>query len=111
MQEDGVEPDVITYTSLIKACAIQSGSEALAVATSSAGRGPIAGGGAVDIAESFFHAMQQRTNHFSTYVAPTERTFSRLMQANALAGRHSRVLDLMDLMVSRSIEPSIYSYM
>jgi len=54
MQEDGIAPDVITYTSLIKACAIQGGEEA------------------AGIAESLFLGMQQRTNHFSSYVEPNE---------------------------------------
>ncbi|KAJ1443930.1 hypothetical protein B484DRAFT_389230, partial [Ochromonadaceae sp. CCMP2298] len=54
MQLQGLEPDVITYTSLIKACAFV---------------------GSIDsthIAEEIFSAMQQRTNHFSSFVGPNQ---------------------------------------
>ena len=36
--------------------------------------------GTVELAEELFSAMQQRTNHFSSYIAPTELTYQRLMQ-------------------------------
>jgi pentatricopeptide repeat protein len=108
MQNDGVTPDVITYTSLIKSCAL-SGAE-----------------GSASIAEEFFQTMQQRTNHFSTYIEPTELTFSRLMQANlaeveaqtedtnestkSMLLRTQRVWELFRMMKSRNIEPGIYAY-
>ena len=62
MQSEGINPDVISYTSLIKACAIRGTPEV------------------VDLAEEIFEAMQQRTNHFSSYIDPTVLTFQRLMQ-------------------------------
>jgi leucine-rich PPR motif-containing protein len=78
VNEQGIEPDVITYTSLIKA----------------------AGNAAqVDIAEDIFAAMQQRTNHFSNFCEPTERTYSHIMAANVLAGRHGRVFDLWSTLI------------
>lgn len=67
MQLDGIAPDVITYTSLIKACGINGGA------------------GTVTMAEDIFEAMQQRTNHFSSYIEPTELTFQRLMQVHLRA--------------------------
>jgi glutamine phosphoribosylpyrophosphate amidotransferase len=54
MQADGLAPDVITYTSLIKAC------------------GSTLGPKAASTAEEIFETMQQRTNHFSTYIEPNE---------------------------------------
>jgi hypothetical protein len=48
---------VITYTSLLKACGINE----------------------------IFSQMQQKTNHFSNTVEPTELTFQRLMQAHVRA--------------------------
>jgi pentatricopeptide repeat protein len=94
MQEDGISPDVITYTSLIKGCAI------------------LGGDSAASIAEGFFQAMQQRTNHFSSYIEPTELTYSRLMQANLAATptRTGRVWELFKLMRMRNILPGIYSF-
>jgi hypothetical protein len=35
-----------------------------------------------------FEAMQQRTNHFSTYFLPTERTYRHVMAANANVQRY-----------------------
>jgi pentatricopeptide repeat protein len=64
MQTEGISPNVITYTSLIKACGINGGA------------------GAVQLAEEVFSAMQQRTNHFSSYVEPTMLTFQRLIQVS-----------------------------
>ena len=92
MQEDGIPPDVITYTSLIKACALQGDD------------------GATEIAEGLFLSMQQRTNHFSSYIEPTELTYSRLMQANLACGNIERVWQLFELMRIRSIFPSVYAY-
>ena len=66
-QDEGIHPDVITYTSLLKACGIN-------------GRD-----GTVLLAEEIFSQMQQKTNHFSNTVEPTELTFQRLMQAHVRA--------------------------
>jgi pentatricopeptide repeat protein len=77
------EPDVITYTSLIKACSI-NGSP-----------------GMVAMAEQFFREMQQRTNHFSNYVSPTEYTYLRLIQTHLACpeeGDIARVWELWDLL-------------
>ena len=93
MQEDGIEPDIITYTSLIKACAIQGTVESS------------------EIADSLFQSMQQRTNHFSSYIDPNELTVSRLMQAHLAAENPTRVLELLDLLKFRGIPPGVYSYM
>ena len=93
MQEDGIEPDVITYTSLIKACAIQGTVESS------------------EIADNLFQSMQQRTNHFSSYIDPNELTVSRLMQAHLAAENPNRVLELLDLLKFRGIPPGVYSYM
>lgn len=67
MQEEGVLPDVITYTSLIKACSNS------------------AAPGAVQLAEHYFSEMQQRSNHFSTYMEPTVYTYLQLMKAHLRA--------------------------
>ena len=40
------------------------------------------GSGTVQLAEDIFASMQQRTNHFSSYIEPTELTFQRLMQTH-----------------------------
>eukprot|EP01039_Chlorochromonas_danica_P010851 gene10853-12061_t len=55
MRNSGLQPDVITFTSLIKACANYEDADR-----------------AVIVAEEIFVAMQHRTNHFSTYVAHNE---------------------------------------
>ena len=65
MQCEGISPDVITYTSLIKACVINNG-----------------GSRVISIAEDLFETMQQRTNHFSSYVEPNELTYLHLMTAH-----------------------------
>lgn len=36
----------------------------------------------VNIAEEIFNSMQQRTNHFSTYIAPNQLTYQRLIQTH-----------------------------
>lgn len=41
--------------------------------------------GMVTLAEDIFKSMQQRTNHFSSYVEPSELTFQRLIQAHIRA--------------------------
>jgi len=95
MQEDGMAPDIITYTSLIKACSIN------------------AGAGTTELAEEIFSDMQQRTNHFSTYIAPTELTYQRLMQAhisnNMNTSDMDRVLELLSEMKSRGLEAGMHS--
>ena len=67
MRLDGLEPDVITYTSLIKACALVSIEELSS---------------SVKLAEELFEAMQQRTNHFSSYIEPNELTYQRLINVH-----------------------------
>lgn len=84
---------MITYTSLIKACGI-SGAE-----------------GAVELAEEIFSAMQQRTNHFSTYIEPTMLTFQRLIQVHLRAGATlddtKRVWELWRDLLSRGLKPGM----
>ena len=104
MQTEGIEPDVITYTSLLKACGINGGY------------------GTVVLAEEIFAQMQQRTNHFSNYVEPTELTFQRLMQVHLRAhahegGQHAhavvntkRIWELLDDMLRRGLKPGVSSY-
>jgi len=75
MQDEGVSPDVITYTSLIKACSIKGGVDSLR------------------LAEETFSSMQQRTNHFSTYIKPTEYTYLRLMQTHLVSLSHEGSID------------------
>lgn len=67
MQREGISPDVITYTSIIKAAGINGGH------------------GMVSLAEEIFETMQQRTNHFSSYVEPSLLTFERLIQTHLRA--------------------------
>jgi hypothetical protein len=104
MQTEGIEPDVITYTSLLKACGINGGY------------------GTVVLAEEIFAQMQQRTNHFSNYVEPTELTFQRLMQVHLRAHAHEggqhphavvntkRIWELLDDMLRRGLKPGVSSY-
>ena len=111
MQLEGIEPDVVTYTSLLKACGIN------------------AGHGTVLLAEEIFAQMQQRTNHFSNYVEPTELTFQRLMQVHLNAGSQDyvrnkgwvnrnhghmvdtkRIWELLEDMLKRGLKPGISSF-
>jgi len=107
MQMEGVELDVITYTSLIKACGINGGP------------------GTIALAEEIFDAMQQRTNHFSSYTEPTELTFQRLMQVHLRGDRGAvapnsfgtgkdkkvintkRVWSLMENLIQRGLKPGV----
>lgn len=93
--EGTCEPDVITYTSLIKACSI-SGSH-----------------GSVAIAENLFQEMQQRTNHFSTYISPTEYTYLRLIQTHLARPEEAdinRVWQLLELLLQQNSSPSVYTW-
>ena len=54
--------------------------------------------------------MQQKANHFSNYIEPTELTFSRLMQVHLACGGSERVWELFHEMKDRGISPSVYSY-
>jgi len=94
MQRDGVTPDAITYTSLLKACAFHQG-ECM-----------------VDVAEGIFGEMVQRTNHFSTYIAPTERTYQRLMQVylHSNPSRTDKIWHLVEVMRKQGIEPSNFTW-
>jgi len=89
MIEDGISLDAISYTNLIKACSV---------------------GGEITQAEDIFQTMQQRTNHFSTYVQPTEVTYATIMQANNKCKRYSRVLQLYDEMKYNKIRPCLFGY-
>lgn len=95
MRQRACEPDVITYTSLIKACSI-SGSR-----------------GSVALAETLFQEMQQRTNHFSSYISPTEYTYLRLMQTHLACPEETdieRVWELLDLLLLQNPSPSVYTW-
>lgn len=94
MQQEGVAPDAITYTSLLKACAFHQGK------------------GMVTLAEEVFSQMVQRTNHFTTYIAPTERTYQRLMQVylHASPPRTGRIWDLVETMRNNDISPSNFTW-
>lgn len=95
MRQNTCEPDVITYTSLIKACSI-SGSQ-----------------GSVALAETLFQEMQQRTNHFSTYISPTEYTYLRLIQTHLACPEEAdiaRVWELLDLLLLQNSSPSVYTW-
>ena len=95
--EHDLVPDVITYTSLIKACAVATAE----AATSHGGATPDVGAGRVwtETAERVFEDMQQRDNHFTSYVAPNAHTFEALMEACLAAGRAERALELLDEML------------
>jgi pentatricopeptide repeat protein len=96
MREDGVEPTSITYTSLIKACHIRGGSEM------------------ISLAEKLFAEMQQKSNHFSNYIAPTRITFQTLTQVHFTVRptdvNTTRVWLLAEDMVSQGFLPSIKTY-
>ena len=66
------------------------------------------------LAEEIFAQMQQKTNHFSNTVEPTELTFQRLMQAHVRAPEGhvdtGRVWELLDDMVRRGLRPGVVSY-
>jgi len=95
MQADGLAPDVITYTSLIKAC------------------GSTLGPKAASTAEEIFETMQQRTNHFSTYIEPNEFTFKNLIQVYIEAAKidqnlnTERIWILLEEIFNRGLVPSI----
>ena len=76
MTRAGLTPDVISYTSLIKAWAATGGAGAAR-------------------ADEIFHEMQQRTNHFSTFTPPSERTFRHMMAVHLAANNTGRVLALL----------------
>jgi hypothetical protein len=63
MRKQRIQPNVITFTALVKGCAIV-GTEASLL-----------------LAEDLFAEMQQRTNHFSSYIAPNILTYYELLQA------------------------------
>jgi pentatricopeptide repeat protein len=93
MQSEGISPNVITYTSLLKACGINGGENA------------------VVLAEEIFSAMQQRTNHFSTYIEPTMLTFQRLIQVHLRNGATledtTRVWELWREVINRGLHPGM----
>lgn len=95
MHSEGIDPDVITYTSLMKACCTVGGCRA------------------VEIAEETFHAMQQRTNHFSTYVMPNERTYSWLIHTHLRVDgvvNSKRTTELLLEMSERNLQPELITY-
>jgi pentatricopeptide repeat protein len=92
MQADRIQPNIISYNMLIKAC--------------HASKDPTA----TSVAEEIFSQMQQRTNHFATYVEPNEMTFQRLMQMHCDTNANAtRVFELKARMDEMGIEPSVYS--
>lgn len=96
----GIKPDVISYTSLVKAytgrrCSRLAHPSALTLAQPStcadqhhhrAVSLPSAVAGDTAGAERIFVEMQQRTNHFTTFTPPSSYTFAHLMAANRRAG-------------------------
>ncbi|KAG5182348.1 hypothetical protein JKP88DRAFT_268779 [Tribonema minus] len=83
--EHCLPPDAITFTSLIKTAAAAHNADA---------------------AEEIFAAMQQRTNHFSTFHRPSERTFRHMITANMNIKRFSRVQELWAQMLAEGLAPS-----
>mmetsp|Transcript_4086 Transcript_4086/g.3674 ORF Transcript_4086/g.3674 Transcript_4086/m.3674 type:complete len:247 (+) Transcript_4086:48-788(+) len=96
MQENGIEPNVITYTSLIKACAFNSRNEM------------------IELAENIFNEMQQRSNHFSNYIQPNEMTYEKLMQVYSYHGYTpliiTRMYTILDEILHRHIKPTLKTY-
>ena len=91
MTRAGLTPDVISYTSLIKAWAATGGAGAAR-------------------ADEIFHEMQQRTNHFSTFTPPSERTFRHMMAVHLAANNTGRVLALLGELRSHGLAPSATHY-
>jgi pentatricopeptide repeat protein len=97
MQEEGILPDVITYTSLIKACRYN------------------AAAGSVGLAETYWREMQQKENHFASYIAPTTYTYLQLMRTHLQSieiglygeGDTRRVWDLLQDLLRQGEEPTI----
>ena len=92
MREAGVSPTVITYTSLIKACEIHGGSDM------------------IELAEELFAEMQQRSNHFTDFIAPTHVTYQHLMQVHLTASDHvntTRVIELFNDMLRKGVTLSL----
>lgn len=52
-----------------------------------------------------FLAMQQRTNHFSTFARPTEVTYAHLMKASVGVGKYERALELWEQLLSTGLTP------
>ena len=92
----GIKPDVITYTCLIKACAVSEDLDASQAA---------------DGAEQIYLEMQQKSNHFSTFIPPSVYTYKHLMAVHAHAGRPHRVLELFDEMQERGLKPTQTHYL
>ena len=72
------------------------------------------GYGTTLLAEELFADMQQRTNHFSSYIEPTELTFQRLMQTHLRAPEGEvntkRIWELLEDMIQRGLQPGISTY-
>ena len=83
-------PDAITYTCIIKACAV-------------AGE-PVR-------ADQIYAEMQQKSNHFSTFIPPSEYTYKHLMSAHASARNPRRVLELFEEMGERGLAPTHQHYL
>ena len=88
----GLVPDAISYTSLIKACAVA---------------------GKPRRAERIYREMQQKSNHFSTFIPPSVHTYRHLMAAHVRNGNGSpfRVLALFDEMTERRLQPTTKHYL
>ena len=93
MTRAGLTPDVISYTSLIKAWAATGGAGAAR-------------------ADEIFHEMQQRTNHFSTFTPPTSYTYAHLMNVHERAGSAPDLItQLLADMISHHLDPAATHYL
>ena len=61
-------------------------------------------------ATRIFDEMQQRTNHFSTFTPPSERTFRHMMAVHLAANNTGRVLALLGELRSHGLAPSATHY-
>jgi pentatricopeptide repeat protein len=61
-------------------------------------------------ADRIYAEMQQRTNHFSTFIPPSALTYKHMMQVHMRAGSPSRVLELFHEMLKRGISPKRAHY-
>ena len=92
MQQQSLAPNVITYSAFLSACEKGKQSER---------------------AWEIFQEMQQRTNHFSSYISPTEYTYLRLMQTHLACPEETdieRVWELLDLLLLQNPSPSVYTW-
>ena len=86
----GITPDAISYTCIIKACAVA---------------------GDPRRADRIYAEMQQKSNHFSTFIPPSAYTYRHLMSAHVSARNPARVLDLFEEMNMRGLAPTHQHYL